>query len=566
MFSPARFFMALILPLIFTHSAFACYKRVTEEDSSMKIADYSVANDPKISLQIPRPFEHLDPKSKDALNQLEIAYHGFYSPSKIRELRFKDVFYSRFRESLVGHPLLGEKPLCIQIVQKPKERLVKNGSPATLTSWYNAHTGCIEWYVQKSRFPLDERRDKELNLQIAFAILHRIYGNDFPSSDSKIWYDNFSMNTKRVGQIALDEDVVYFKALARVLAFAIADRSWHLEERDLKNAIFFSPVSLSREEKFNKIYKNDDGTYAILTPDVSRRQALGNEILAIEAVDELFKTEVYSLGNERDKLNYGGVIQVGHDMDLFEAALLARPRNFRELAQAVEAIRPATGNWGREWYARFFEGDELRENRYRDRIYNKPCRIVPANDPMVAFLERQSAMAKQSKIDAFSKIVSDQNLATEVLWLRDHQEKSMAEFDAFSYSGYKFVDAKRLADELFKSPYFLKLQKDDAQASREASKIHGKLERENNGWAYQFWANSIIKGEDSFNTIKEIEEMMSFGKSFDYDHLSSLALPERISEYKGILNSHQKMASMLNWSPPRFKVLVELYNLCKDHH
>jgi hypothetical protein len=270
MFSPLPFFIALILPLAFNYAAFADYSRVTQEDPLMKLTDYAVANDPRISLQIPAPFENLDPRSKDALNQLEIAHRGPYSTSKIRDLRIDGVSYSQWRESLVASRFLDEKPICIQIMPKPKVQVVKHGSPTTLTSWYNTNTGCIEWYVQKTRFPIDERRDKELNLQLAFAILHRLYGDDFPSSNSKIWYDALSINAKRnLSQLKLDEDVVYFKALARILAFGRANKYCHFQENDLKNAIFFSPASLAHDDVLNKIRETDDGRFAIFPPDIS---------------------------------------------------------------------------------------------------------------------------------------------------------------------------------------------------------------------------------------------------------------------------------------------------------
>jgi hypothetical protein len=189
---------------------------------------------------------------------------------------------------------------------------------------------------------------------------------------------------------------------------------------------------------------------------------------------------------------------------------------------------------------------------------------VPADNPIVAFLARQHAMIKQSEADAYSKLLSDENLALEVLWLQDHQEKSMAKFDAFSYSGHKFADAARLADELIKNPYFLKLQKDNARAKREALKIHRKLEALEPNWGYKFWAESIISGQGDLGTIGDIERMMSFSKSFDDGRMSELGLSERIPEYKKILSKHRDMEYILRWSPPRFKVWVELYNLCKD--
>ncbi len=382
--------LAVSSTLIIENRSYAAAKRVTQNASDIRIADYAVANDSAVQLIQP-PFEKLDPIMKDALNQLEMAFRnvrGLNVNPKIEDIRparHGMETHSTATSDFFKHRLL-KAPIRIELSSTPFYVATKNGLSSTFSSYYDPIEDTIKWTVQPER---QTGRELELRLQIAFSIIRRLYGYSFPTSNNKVWYDHlaFKLDPSVNAKLELDSDVVFFKTMSKILAFKNPTPFYYLEdnERDAtRDTLLFAPrftqILKSPDNRLNSIIY-DSGLYHVFSPDLQRSRIFKNEYYALEAMEALLEKWTHT-----DKGN-----EISYDMDLFDDLLEKAPRNFQELADIIRVVRPESGDLGKEWYTRYFEYDDVGEKTYSETYvgYDKPCRIAPSFDPIVAFENRK---------------------------------------------------------------------------------------------------------------------------------------------------------------------------------
>ncbi len=125
-------------------------------------------------------------------------------------------------------------------------------------------------------------------------------------------------------------------------------------------------------------------------PEVDPNQEIGWILCVILSGSQLGNRVDPLVGNWVAPIS-GNFAVITYDMDLFDDLLEKKSRNFQELADIIRVVRPETGDLGKEWYTRYFEYDDVGEKTYSDTFigYEKPCRIAPSFDPIVAFEVRK---------------------------------------------------------------------------------------------------------------------------------------------------------------------------------